>query len=284
MKKKKVLITLAIVTALLIPASVFAATSNAPLPKAIRGFFGIDTSKLTDAQKAVVTDYTQKEANLQKDFINQMVANGSITKEQGNAQIARIDAAVKNGTFSVGGWGGGFGRRGKGGMFGLEGMDLSKLTDAQKADLTTSYTQITTLQKTLVDTLVSDGLITKAQGDTAKTNIDSKTKNENTLNQKGFGEMDGISCLNIGKIDTTKLTDKQKTDLTDYAKNVAAVQKDIINKLVAANVMTKAQGDTTISNIDSKVNNGNILNELGRGGFRGHKGGHSGGNENSENE
>lgn len=280
MKKRKILTVLAIVTALAIPASVFAATSNTPVPKAIRSFLGIDTSKLTDTQKAAVTDYTQKAASLQKDFINKMVANGSMTKEQGDAQIAKIDDAVKNGTFSPGGWGGKFGKKGDGGQFGLEGIDLSKLTDAQKADLTASNSKITNLQKNLVDTLVSDSLITKTQGDTAKTNIDNKAKNQN---QKEFGEIDGIGCLELGKIDTSKLTDKQKTDLTDYAKNAASVQKEIINKLVADNVITKAQGDTAISKIDTAVNNGDILKEIGRTGFKGHGYGRGHGGENDEN-
>jgi curli biogenesis system outer membrane secretion channel CsgG len=44
MKKRNVVIALAVTAALTVPFSVFAATSDTTTAKSIRGFFGIDTS------------------------------------------------------------------------------------------------------------------------------------------------------------------------------------------------------------------------------------------------
>ena len=91
MKRKKLFIALAVIIALAVPLSVFAAASDAPAAKAIRGFFGIDISKLNDKQEADIADFTKKMTELQKEFINKMVANGALTKEQGDAAIKSID-------------------------------------------------------------------------------------------------------------------------------------------------------------------------------------------------
>lgn len=256
MKGKKVLITTAVIGALILPASVFAATSNAPAMKSIRGFFGIDTSKLTDTQKADVSSYTQKMADLQKEFINKMVANGSMTKVQGDAAIKKIDDAVKNGTFSPEGMGKEFGERGdrgKRGGFRDSEIDTSKLTDQQKADLKASYKKIADLQKELINKQVSSGLITKAQGDSAITKIDNGLNNDNYLKGMGRFEFEGFGLFGY---DISKLTDQQKADLTDYIKKIADVQKEIINKEVADGLLTKAQGDTAIKRIDDMAANG----------------------------
>lgn len=97
MKTKKMLIIVAIFIAMTVPASVFAATTNAPIAKTVRGFFGIDTSTLTEKQKVDVTDYTKKMGDLKKEFVNKMVANGSMTKDQGIVATNKIDQAIKNG-------------------------------------------------------------------------------------------------------------------------------------------------------------------------------------------
>jgi Spy/CpxP family protein refolding chaperone len=98
MKKKKLLIAigLIVVLAVLAVASVaFAATSDAPAAQAIRGFCGFDASELTDQQNADLNDSYQKMMDLRKESINKMVENGTITKEQGDAALKRIDDMVK---------------------------------------------------------------------------------------------------------------------------------------------------------------------------------------------
>ncbi|NLI91773.1 MAG: YckD family protein [Peptococcaceae bacterium] len=116
--KKKLFIVIGMVVALLIPTAAFAATSDTPAAQTIRGFCGIDTSNLTDQQKADLNTQFQKMVDLRKETINKMVADGAITKAQGDAAIQRMDDMVKyrqeNGfTGRMGrGFGGGFGMRG----------------------------------------------------------------------------------------------------------------------------------------------------------------------------
>lgn len=256
MKRKQVLITAAVIGALVVPASVFAATSDAPTMKHFRSFFGIDTTKLTDTQKSDVSNYTQKMADLQKEFINKMVSNGSMTKEQGDAAIKKIDDAVKNGTFSPEGMVKGFNGRGdhgkRGGFEGLK-IDTSKLTDQQKADLKASYQKIADLQKELINTQVSAGLITKEQGDKAIQKIDECMENDKYLNGMGGFKFEGFGMFGGN---SSKLTDQQKADLTDYSKKIAEIQKEIINKEVADGLITKEQGDAAINRIDDMAANG----------------------------
>ena len=121
---KKLFLVLSLVLAILIPFSVFAATSDTTAAQTFRGWCGLDTSTLTDQQKADLNDSFHKMMDLRKESINTMVANGAITKEQGDAAIKRIDDMIKyrkdNGF--VGGYGGyrgyggygGYGGRGRG--------------------------------------------------------------------------------------------------------------------------------------------------------------------------
>ncbi len=274
MSKSKMLIAATVIAVLLLPFSVFAATSNTPVAKNIRGFLGINTSKLTDQQKADIKDYTQKAADLQKEFINKMVSNGALTKEQGDAEIKRIDEMLKNGDvngFLPGSekWKGGLRGSAGQGNSGLGKLDTSKLTDEQKTALTDIYKKISDLQKSLIDKMVSDGLMTKEQGDAAAKKIDeiSKGIDENGLSEvtglmlEGFS---GFGCFGVKGINTSKLTDQQKADLDDFSASMASLQKEFVNKLVTYGLITEAQGNTAVQRIDNAGKNG-----MGQGFFNG---------------
>jgi polyhydroxyalkanoate synthesis regulator phasin len=266
---KKILTTMVIVGALAIPFSVFAATSDTAPAKAVRGFFGIDASKLTDAQKTDVTDYTKKMSELQKEFVNKMVTNGSMTKEQGEAAIQRIENGVSNGTF-LKGFDGGFGKHGRGG-FGLFGADVSKLTDEQKADLNDSFKKIADIQKELINKQVASGLITKEQGDTAIEKIETSIEDGSCFT--GMGRFHGFGIKNI---DPSKLTEEQKAEMDEYSKKIAEVQEEIINKMVSNGSITKEQGDAAIERMEN-MPEGMIKggfskgNGMGREGFGGRR-------------
>lgn len=254
MKKRKLTLAIALVAAVTLPASVFAATSGTGVAKSVRGFFGLDTSKLTDAQKADVSTYNQKMADLQKEYINKMVENGSMTKEQGDAAIKKIEENLKNG--KVEGITGGFGREGKKGEAGMDRIDTSKLTEAQKAELTGIAKEMATLQKEVITKMVTDGLLTKAQGETATKKTDELAANLNMFcGMKGMAMGKGGFLFGIGGADTSKLTDTQKTYLKDYSKKMADLQKEVINKLVSDGLMTKVQGDSAIQRIDDMQKN-----------------------------
>ena len=281
MKKRNLLIVLAVIAVFAVPFSVFAASSNAPVAKAVRGFFGIDTSKLTDKQKNDVKDYVSKLADLQKDFINKMVSNGAMTKEQGDAALKQIDDMAKNGNQNgfIPGFGmgrNGFKGPGKHGDMGFARIDTSKLTDQQKAGLMETYKKMTDLQKEHIGKLVADGLLTKTQGDSAAAKIDEMAKSlqENGF-PRGLGMPDkGFGFLGAGGIDTSKLTEQQKADLKDYSDKMKALQKEVLNKLVGYGLITQAQADTCIQKMDemAKLRQENGFNKgmgKGRSGKRG---------------
>ncbi len=247
MKKRNIFIAVAVATSMVVPFSVFAANSDSAPAKNIRGFFRLDSSKLTDGQKADVKNYTEKMAQLQKDFINKMIENGSLTKKQGEAELKKVDEALANGTVSDLGMGrkGSAGHRGKGG-FGMMGkIDISKLTESQKAELKTAYTNITTLQKEYINKLVSYNVLTKEQGEDATNKVNElskKIESGNFVNGMMFGR-DGIGLFGIHKIDTSKLTDAQKKDLESYTTKMEALRKELVDKMVSTGVISKEKTD-----------------------------------------
>jgi hypothetical protein len=265
LKAKKVIVSLTIACALLIPVTVFAATSDTPVAKSVRGFFGINMANLNDQQKADVKTYSQKMADVQKEFINKMVSNGAMTKEQGDAAIAKIDEALKNGETipMFGGMGKGHEGFGDKGMFGI---DTSKLTDAQKSDFAAIYAKMADAQKAYLKKEVASGLITQAQADTMTTKIDKSIKN-NECPEFGFG-MNGMMGKRGPNSKQSSLTDQQKADLQDYQTTMKELQKELINKAVSDGVITKEQGEKELSMIDNPQSFERGMKD-GRGGMRG---------------
>jgi hypothetical protein len=257
MKAKKLLTLLAVVAVTAIPFSVYAATSDAPAAKSIRGFFGIDASKLTDKQKADVTDYSKKMADLQKEFIDKMVGNGSMTKEQGEAAKGKIDEMEKDGQLPglIGGKGVVKGHFEKRDGFGIGGIDPAKLTDQQKADLTAIHKKMIDSQKEFINKQVSNGIITKVEGDSTLAKIDEMQKG---MEDKGFfpglmigkGGPGGFGFFGMHGVDTSKLTAAQKAVFTDFSKKMAELQKESINKMVSNGLLTKAQGESAIEKME----------------------------------
>lgn len=252
MIKKKFLITLAIIAAIAVPFSVFAATSNTPAAKTVRGFFGIDTSKLNDQQKSDIKDYSTKMANLQKEFINKMGANGSMTKEQGEAAIKKVDDMLAKGGengFAFGMRKGGFG---KGEGFGKNPIDISKLTSGQISDLSNIYKKMAEQQKATIGTMVSNGILTKEQGDAQTKAVDDRLAKIGTdatfIIQGGFEGFGGFGRV---RIDPSKLTVQQKADLKAASTKMADLQKELVNKLVTDSLLTKDQGAAVIKKIEA---------------------------------
>lgn len=111
---KKVLIVLAVVLSITIPATAFAVTSKSSVALNFRSLcgFGVNSANLTEQQKADLTDAMSKMIALKKDIINKMIQNGTLTKEQGAQMLQQIDAMVKYHTengFSGGMMNGNFG-------------------------------------------------------------------------------------------------------------------------------------------------------------------------------
>lgn len=296
MISKKLLIIFAASASLVIPFSVFAASSDASYAKNIRGFFGINASKLTEQQKADVKEYSQKMADLQKDFINKMVANGSITQEQADAQIKRIDEMLANGGeygfmpgFGMGK--GGFGL-GKGSIglgknsfemkkihkgYGMFSVDPSKLTDSQKADITDSYIKMSELQKEYVNKMVSSGILDQEKGDSLIKKIEDL---ENSIKTDGISKnfgLNGAFGLFNGLMpkDSSKLTDEQKAIINEYSNKMTELKKELINTMVSNGTITQEQADAELSRNDnskqSKGRNFSEKKEINKGRFEGNK-------------
>ncbi|ADD02021.1 conserved hypothetical protein [Thermoanaerobacter italicus Ab9] len=254
MKRNKWLIVLAVALALAIPLTVFAANIDSPLTNSIKGFFGIDTSKLTSEQKQIIADYNKKIADLEKEFINKLLSEGLITQQQADNIIKNIDSRVSEANqdsvpFFIGG-GRGFDK----GFFGIGPIDTSKLTEQQKAALTEIYKQMASLQKDIVNKLVSEGLLAQDQAKKITSAIDNAIANADKKSYAMFGGKNGLGFILRG-VDPSKLTDQQKNELINYYKQMAQLQKQLVDKFVSFGVITQDQGNTIKNRIDTMVEN-----------------------------
>ncbi len=250
MNKRKLIIILTVMTIIAIPCIVFAAASDDPAAQNIRGFFGLDASKLTEQQKADVTEYSQKMQALRKAFIDKMVANGALTKEQGEAASKRLEEMPKDGLGD--GFMFGMGGKGRRHGFDMQKIDASKLTDQQKAGLADTYTKMVNLHKEHINKLAADGLMTKEQAAAAITKIEAMLKDiqEIGLSSGMMFFKGGFGPIGMKGMDQATLTDKQKTDLEAYSDKMAELQKEMINKAVSYGLLTQDQGDAMIKRMD----------------------------------
>jgi len=255
MKKRKIIIILAVMVAILIPFSAFAAGSNNQTIKSVMGFFGIDTSKLTDQQKADISSYNQKLADLMKEFVSKMVSDGIMTQDQGNSLTTMIDNMLKNANANNHPLFLGIGKKGfDKDDFGFK-IDTSKLTDQQKANIKAIYKKMANTTKDYIDKLVSEGLLTSDQAKTIKSRIDSMLNdNQNNVLGKNF-MMGGLFKFPMGQITPSKITDQQKTEFINYSKQMMEFQKELIDKYVEYGLITKDQGDALKTKIDNMKKN-----------------------------
>lgn len=259
MRKGKLIAALVITGALVIPFSVFAATSDTTAAKTVRGFFGIDTSKFSTQQKADAADYSKRVADLQKEFIDKMVQNGSMTKQDGDAAKQKIDDSYKASQDNGGLYGLSPGRR-MGGDFGRKGGfdknfgDTSKLTEGQKADISTTVKKIDELSKGFIDTAVNDGLLTKAQGDAVRGKLASipDSGKDMPFGIMGKAGLPGLGCFGLFGNDTSKLSDQQKKDIDNYTQQLNVLRKELVDKYVAAGVVTQEQGTAMLQRMEQK--------------------------------
>lgn len=94
---KKVLLVLAAVIALSLPAGVYAATSDLEVAQSVRGFCGfrVDKSTLTEGQKADLEESFNQMIEVRKESINRMIGNGLMPKEEGALALERLNGMVE---------------------------------------------------------------------------------------------------------------------------------------------------------------------------------------------
>ena len=109
--------------------------------------------QLTDEQKAAWNAWYEKNLQLRKEYIQNLVSSGVLTQEQADARIKLMEESynfrVKNGWANP--WGG--------------IASGTQLTDEQKADLRKLFEQRLALRKEILDSYVKAGQITQAQAD-----------------------------------------------------------------------------------------------------------------------
>jgi polyhydroxyalkanoate synthesis regulator phasin len=275
MLKKKFIVSLSTLAILAVPFSAFAATSASTTAQSVKDFFGIDASKLTDTQKADMKSYSGKFASLEKEYINQMVSDGSMTKDEGDAALKLIDERVSSGNdyAFIPGFGGGMKGHGEGGKFGPEGakghgefagvsgLDITKLTDAQKADVVDSLVKIATQEKENLASLVSNQIMTQDEATSMSTNIDERITSlqTNGLTQDASkNKPEDRKSATKGAMKEHKepktLTDAQKAIFTDNEKKINDLRKELITKLVSDGTLTADQGTAATTAIDNAKN------------------------------
>ena len=80
--------------------------------------------------------------------------------------------------------------------FGMRSIDFSKLTEQQKADMVAAWKKVMEAKKEMVSKLVSNGTITKEQGDEWIKRIDEEVKD---VEQNGFKNAAGFKAKMRGR-------------------------------------------------------------------------------------
>lgn len=123
---KKLIVLLVVVSVLLIPVGVYAATSDTEVAQSVRNFcgFGVDTTELTEEQKADLEESFDQMIEVRRESINKMIENGLLTEEEGEEALERLEEMVEyqqeNGFVMGQGMMNGFGR-GRGNVAGGAG-------------------------------------------------------------------------------------------------------------------------------------------------------------------
>jgi hypothetical protein len=132
--------------------------------------------------------------------------------------------------------------------------------------------------------LVEQKLITQAQADAIKTNVDAAVAALTTSNSTHGMIKGGIDGLDM--LQGVTLTDTQKTALLGWAKNSATVQKKIVALYKDAGAITQAQADTMNTQIDARAADPLTFTKMGGGMMNDGKmgGGHRGHGGNSDND
>ncbi|AIS51934.1 hypothetical protein TKV_c07510 [Thermoanaerobacter kivui] len=114
------------------------------------------------------------------------------------------------------------------------------------------------LQKNVVNKLTSEGLLTQDQANKITSKIDNIVAN---IDKNGFSSFkglfegkDGLGFI-LREVDPSKLTEQQKTELMNYFKQMAQLQKQLVDKFVSFGVITQDQGNTIKNRIDTMVKN-----------------------------
>ena len=135
---------------------------------------------LTDQQKADWKSWQEKNLQLRKEYMGNLVKSGALTQEQADARIKAMEA--------------GFAFRAKNGFVAPGAMAGATLTDEQKADMKKLFEQRLAIQKDTLDAYVKAGQITQYQADNQMNRMQDRFNYamQNGFAGGGFGRGGGM--------------------------------------------------------------------------------------------
>lgn len=136
--------------------------------------FQQQTAPLTDQQKSDWKAWQEKNLQLRKEYIGNLVKSGALNQEQADARIKAMEA--------------GFAFRSKNGFVASAAMPGVKLTDEQKVDMKKIFEQRLAIRKDALAAYVTAGQITQAQADSQLQQMQDRF---NYSLENGFGEQRG---------------------------------------------------------------------------------------------
>ena len=193
MKKKSLSITVATLLALSLTSLVFAGpmgggmmgnggTGRGNGMGMGAGFQGQPPTQMTEQQQADWKTWQEKNLQLRKEYLGNLVKSGALTQEQVDA---RIKAMEERHAF-----------RAKNGFVAPGAMSGVKLTDEQKADMKKLFEQRTAIRKEALDSYVKAGQITQTQADSQLQRMQERF---NYALEKGFTGQKGGRGMGAGR-------------------------------------------------------------------------------------
>lgn len=242
----KKMTTLALAAAFVVTVGASAFAFGPDHPGGMRGGM-MQGQQMTEQQKADFKEYHQKRMTLEKEFLQKQVAAGTITQEQADQRLQRMQAhheAILSG----------------------KGMEMKRpgekmhrmagpLTEQQKADKKVEHEKMMAIHKEFLQKQVAAGTVTQEQAD----------QRIKWMEARHEARMNGA----MGPMFKGPLTEQQKADLKSEHDQMMEVKKENLQKQVAAGTMTQEQADQRIKmmqeRFEQRLNGEN-------GGHQGHKG------------
>ena len=146
------------------------------------GLQGQAPIQLTAEQQADWKVWQEKNLQLRKEYMSNLVKSGALTQEQANARIQSMEAMhsfrAKNGFITPG------------------AMAGAKLTDDQKADMKKLFEQRLAIRKDALDAAVKAGQITQYQADNQMKAMQDRFS---YAMENGMGSMHGGPGMGMGR-------------------------------------------------------------------------------------
>lgn len=178
---KRVIIAILVLIAVAIPLTAFAEKPDTGTADKACKRSGTGHPGLTERQRQDMLESSISVLKAKKEAVSLLVESGVIPKEQGEALTARLDMEIEY-------------RKKYGMMKRAVHLDPEKLTEQQKKDLLDAYVRVMEAKIDFVRKMVSNGSLTKEQGDKMIAAIKKSIEQHREKGFRGplrFFDMDG---------------------------------------------------------------------------------------------